>query len=755
MKKNKSTILLMMLLSVFAINTLAQQTTLKNDSLNIPKKADAPSNIMLNASSDAGPRSINIGLPGNSTGTTISENGLLITYDPQGLRPVRAWRQDGSFSKTSSLNLTKTAILYGDIGTSVSTYTNKGSEKQQGRVNFSTNSFGLLRGSISLSGPIKNGWYYSLNGFVNMDPDTYRSDINRFMEQTHLYKGFLNKKYNNGAGEIGIQYKYANSKGINNKINPYMYRSDGTVDAIAGMSIGKQAYLSRTGNVNIINALTGNNEILNMLDDTGAETHSIDILGENKLANGLNLNYAVRYNHSMVGFFNSAYNKIFNTNDMANNVRYIYADNPNEQVYTGYVQNAMFVIGPKSKYQTLQSRVDLSKNTANHKWMLGVSAQHYMVDNANKSTVSYLQEVANNPRQLIRQTYNGTNWINANNADKFGQWNYNGSFQYYDGAESKTAVYFTDNWNISRIFNLEFGARLEWQNINGHWSSQEKRDASPNKTWVSGEVDNVKKDWLNKNISATFTYKANEKWGITADAHYFEVAGNLSAYAGADDPQIKTSKVPYFSGGVYYNSNFISLVSKVSHIQRTNNILNGQFNNEAGQSMKKTISYDVKTLGWTTDVILKPFKGFDLHLLLTIQDPQYDKFKFDVYGEEYDFGGLTVRSVSKTLIEIDPSYTWSKFKVWMSARYFSKEYANFPNTLTFASRWETFAGFDYRYNKNINFSINAVNLLNQSGAQGNIAGSNTILDGSSYYDKPLTGTYIRPFTIEFKTNIRF
>lgn len=740
---------------VMSLHAQNKNEAVKDTIQNIPEKREAATNVMLNASNDTGPRSINIGLPGNPTGTTISENGLLVTYDPQGMRPVRAWRQDGSFSKVTSLNLTQTAILYGDIGASVTTYTNKGTDKLQGRVNFSTNSFGLLRGSLSISGPLKNGWYYSLNGFVNMDPDTYRSDISRFMEKTHLYKGFLNKKYNNGKGEIGIQYKYANSTGINNKFNPYIYRSNGKVDQLPGMSIGKEAYLLHTGNVNVVDVLSGQKRSIDMLDDTGAETHAFDLIGKNKLNNGLNLDYAFRYNHSMSGFFNSAYNKIFNTADMADNIRYIYADNANEQQYTGYVQNAMFVTGPKAKYQTLQSRIDLSKNTANHKWKLGLDAQYYMIDNANKSTVSYIQEVANNPRALIRQTFNGTNWVNANGADEYGQWNYNGSYQYYDGSEAKAAIYFTDSWDISRKFNLEYGARLEWANINGNWSSQEQRDASPDKTWLSGQTDKAKHDWLNKNLSATLTYKVARNWGITADAHYFEVSGNLSAYAGADDPQLKTSKVPYFALGAYYNNKFISLVSRVSQIQKTNNRLNGNFNTAAGQSMKKTVNYDVKTLGWTTDVILKPFKGFNLHLLLTLQNPKYDKFKFDVYGEEYDYNGKIVRSVSKTIIEIDPSYSWSKFKVWASARYFSKEYANYPNSLTFAGRWETFAGLDYRYNKHINFSLNAVNLLNQSGAQGNIAGSNTIVDGSEYYDRPLTGTYIRPFTIEFKTNIRF
>ena len=53
--------------------------------------------------------------------------------------------------------------------------------------------------------------------------------------------------------------------------------------------------------------------------------------------------------------------------------------------------------------------------------------------------------------------------------------------------------------------------------------------------------------------------------------------------------------------------------------------------------------------------------------------------------------------------------------------------------------------------------MNVVNLLNQTGAQGSIAGANTITEeaASQYYDKPLSGTFIRPFTLEFKTVVKF
>lgn len=128
-----------------------------------------------------------------------------------------------------------------------------------------------------------------------------------------------------------------------------------------------------------------------------------------------------------------------------------------------------------------------------------------------------------------------------------------------------------------------------------------------------------------------------------------------------------------------------------------------------------------------------------------------------MFDQQFSYSDATVRGVSKCLMEIDPSYAINKFRIWASARYFSKQYACFSDALYFGSRWETFAGLDYNYNKNVAFSVNVVNLLNQTGAQGNIAGANTITKeaASNYYDQPLACTYIRPFQIEFKTTFRF
>ena len=75
----------------------------------------------------------------------------------------------------------------------------------------------------------------------------------------------------------------------------------------------------------------------------------------------------------------------------------------------------------------------------------------------------------------------------------------------------------------------------------------------------------------------------------------------------------------------------MSLTSLFSYISKTNNnsTLNLQHKTAAGQTeiMAAPLNYDIKTLGWTTDVVARPFKGFDLHFLFTYQKPTYKKYE--------------------------------------------------------------------------------------------------------------------------------
>lgn len=765
-KKTYSIFALLLFSSVGASGVIAQNKA-PGDTIKVSTpKAGETANVMLNASADNGPRVVNIGLPASVGGTVVLENGLPVVYDYMGQMPTTVWRQDNGISRFQVYNVSETALLASDIGVSVSTWTNRGTELTKGAAGFTTNSFGLLRGDINISGPLRNGWYYSATAFLNFDPGTFRSNVSTFLDKTQIYKGVINKKY--GNGQIGLQYKFASSQAINTKQSPYIYRKDGSVDALPGFKIGRDSYLEQSGLINTIDPLTGEAVTWDAMKDGGSTSHVVDLMGDHRFGNGMVLDYTVRYHYANSGLYNpylTAITSAVNPNTPQEELkvgdkRYHYADNP-EAPYSGYVQNGMMIFAPKSEKNTIMARFELSRKSKQHHWMVGFHNWYYNTNKATQATYSYQFEVAHNPKSLIYEEWsdkgNGAfGWVKK--TDQYGNRNHNGAMQYYNGIDNKMALVATDKWTINDRISVEGGARVEWQRIDGDWYSAADRKAAGT-NWISGKTSDVQKDWLNVSATASMTWKAFQHFGFLADAYYLQQAGKLSMYAGADDPEIDKCEIPGFAAGVYFNHPMISLVSKVTSIKRTNFKNNSTFNDpQTGAVDKKTISYDVSTIGWTSDLLLSPFKGFNLHLLLTLQNPKYENYEFTTsWGQEVNNNGNIARSVSKTILEIDPSYSFGKFKVWASARYFSKEYANYPNTLVFKGRWETFAGLNYKYDKNIDFSISAVNLLNQSGAQGSISGTNTTTaeEAVALYDKPLVGTYIRPFTLEFKTKVRF
>lgn len=184
----------------------AQQEA-KQDSTSLPVEQGDDRNIMLNAeSANAGPRNVNIGLPASVGGTTVLENGLPVVFFFWPEMPYKAWRMDATINRTELLNLGQTAIGVGDVGFSMSTYDNLGTDKFQGAVALNSNHFGLLNGTANISGPLsKNGLKFSLGAFVNYDPGTYsvkQNNIDRyFSDQTQLYKVALTKDYTFGKRE--------------------------------------------------------------------------------------------------------------------------------------------------------------------------------------------------------------------------------------------------------------------------------------------------------------------------------------------------------------------------------------------------------------------------------------------------------------------------------------------------------------------------------------------------------------------------
>lgn len=739
MKMKQIKIMIASLVLLGSGSVYAQQQPVANvDTTQVVLEGDR--NVLLNAASaNAGPRNVNIGLPASVGGTTVLENDLPVVYFFWPEMPFKSWRMDAMTNSVKLLDLGQTAINISEVGFSVGTFNNLGTDLFQGSVSLNSNHFGLLNGTGNISGPLnRSGLKYSVGAYVNFDPGTYRvnkNDISRYYnDQMQLYKIALTQDYTfrTGVGSVTAFYKYANQKSMTmQQYAPYQYHLDGSVSELDGFKIGSDNYLA-SQKFTVQDAETGQIVERDALHDYGTTSHTLDFIGKNTFNSGLYFNYIVRLHSAKSGNYLPI---------MTGIMEQTYTDaNGNQR--TGNVQGVMALASRRTPIKSLTSLFEVGKTSGKHEWRVGLNQWTYDIDKFTTEGAIYSQTVEANPQRIPGSEVYGVS-------------------EYHNGTENKTAILFTDKWDVLDVLTLNLGARLEYQSLRGDYIDNQV-NAGSTLPYLSREKTKIKKDYFNKAFMLNAVYKMTRRFGLLGEATYNEQAGHLENYSAGNDPNLKKSKIPSAGLGVYFNHPLVNVVSKATYIKRNEYRATVNFTSSEGTVARPTVSYDIETLGWTTDIVTNPFKNFSLHLLFTIQAPKYKNYAgtVDFGGGEtpvdYNFNDNTVTGVSKILLEIDPSYQWKDLRIWASARYFSKEYANLTNSLYFKGRWETFAGANYTW-RNLELSATVVNLLNQRGAQGTISGADLLTNEEAQQMEGaiLSGTYIRPFTVEFGVKYKF
>jgi hypothetical protein len=771
---------------IFSGVIFAQSTVLKSDTTKV-KQAQATSepgneeknrNVTDNASSLSSPRDLNIGLPGSNGGITIVENNLPVPYYYWPFMPYNVWRADGSFAQMGLANLASVSNVLGKVGYAVTSFDRFGTDQIHGNVGITSNDFGLLRVAGSIAGPLGKGWYYTASGHFNADPGSYNPKFMRDVDNTQILKAGLTKRFKNG--EVSVLYKFANSMSIVSNQNPFYYHSNGSVTAIPGFKFGLDSYLPVDGQIRTYNMLTGKLQDQNLKNDMYTTSHTVDVVGKNNLGDGWHLDYTMRY---MTGEPNFAIIQPAGSISTGAFTSLKYADNGQAFVdknKLGQVQMFIALMDHAKNVQNLMGVFDLNKKFATQNIHFGLDQWYDYIDQYTSSTSMFLTEIAPNPRKLVG--------VGGVNTDSYGFFNNNASSEYHNGWEDKLAFYFTDEWKVTNRLQLILGVRLEAHVMNGDYLL-DTQDAKQNRSWLNtpaGIANNYSyagvattpfhDGFLHKNGSLSGIYKLTKPFGLTGSFIYNEKHGQLENYSGAGDGNPKANALSTTilgQGGIYFNLNkYLSLVSQITYANRTNVAFNRTSitNPDTGEGVVYVQNYGVKTLGWTTDFISNPLKNFNIHCLLTLQNPQYQDYGFDINWtkalvngqvvnqnntEHYDFSGKGVTALSHTLIEIEPTYTIDKFKIWARARYFGKQFANVSDALVYQGRWETFVGSDFNMNKKSKITLTVINPLNQLGVQGSISNSDLITDASKFENKIMGAAYIIPFTIQLGYTYNF
>lgn len=762
------------LLAAICAGALAQKPAV-NDSTETASKEEGNRNVMLNAASANGPREISIGLPGGDV--NVLENGIPVVFNSNPHNVNTHWRGDGSLSHTGLLKISETAITTGNIGYAVNSFDQLGTDKTRflnGTVNYGTNHFGKQQFDINLNGAIGQGWYYSGSVYQNFDPGSFKLRFAQYQDRTEIYKFALTKLYAEGRGRLSAIYHYSNSHWLSNATTgaPFIYVGDGSVKEIPGFSLGTSSYLPNLSTIAYMDMRTGEVKSISLYDATASRGNQVTLENNYRWDNGLEWNVRFKYDHALGSYL---YQTPMSLTEVTAADGYMTKGLDGTLTpYVGHMQSRMSCFNRGNIDETFLT-TELKKQLRNMTWRVGLNQWHYANDYASCTTmydhtVSAMPDILYHPTAMAEKHYYGTT--------PYYNFNQNAS-EYYNGKENKLAVFATHDWDITPKVNVYYGARLEWQHSEGdnaavrnaqgqyvgRFANYHLGATAPDGTRIAPVGYSY--DWLNMAYTAAVTYKITKQFGLTGDFTYNTQRPSMEKFAPAEMPNVNKISIPLGRAGIYYNNDWVSLTSLFSYIAKTNNnsTLNLINPNNASDIKASALSYDIKTIGWTTDAVVKPFRGAELHFLFTYQKPTYKKYETSVTFSDGTQSGINatgniVTEIPKVLVEIDPSYTFLKndaLRVWASFRYFSKTYANIKNAYYFNGRWETFGGVDWKVCKNVQLGCTVINFLNQTGAKGSIAGAELVdKDEASKYDGAwMAGSYIRPFTVEFSAKVTF
>lgn len=748
---NLTRVLATTLLSITAFMGAMAQDALTDSTKNT--SGDSNRNVLMNASSATQPRQISLGLP-ISGYAYIFEDGLPVSYYNYQVYPYKSWHNGVSHESVRTMGPQDMVLKYGVITYSVDSWSKLAGDQLEGKLNYSVNHHGRHTIDANISTPLGKGWGISVGTYHNFDPGSNHLDMTKLQESAHFYKAALSKSWNEGRGKAGLIYQYSQFREVNENYGPFIFVGDGSVKEYDGFRLGIDQYRPANRTIKYLDVETGKMVEQDINDANTSKIHHVNFVMDYLWDNDLKLSIHSKFKH---GQSLRSSTTLMGVSDAVSGSGYTYEDGNN---YLGKVQTRRMLHfdGLEHSWMTNAALTGKSKDQR-HNWRAEVD---YWLNHGGVSTSMYLfaHEAKKDPKLLL---------LNGNES-----FSYNSYAEYYDGHEHKIFGLVSDEWNVNRRLWLYGGVRLEYLNVRGLAANDMNTGNARHIGFSLADEGVVKNHFSDNHFNYAFIgsvrYAMLRGFGLQAEYSSAVTHSQLFHYGTYHYPTQKGMTTNYFRGGIFWKNQWIDLTSQITHISMSNSqerpnlshVLTkdvGDLKAGMSESFTQNYFYDIATLGWLTDAVITPVKGLSVHLMFTIRDPRYKNYKItptfsDGVTETYDFTDKTITALSKTELEIEPSYRFSKWRVWLSARYFSKQYINKTNSLYFNGRWETFGGVDFQLNKHINFAASVVNILNQKGASGTIPAADLITDPSLYKNYVMAGTFIRPFTFEFTTKLK-
>lgn len=746
---------IVLLVPVFFIFQMAFAVAGKVTSENITEvkrvdsvKAGDNRNMLLNAESATVPREINIGLPENGSGAIVYVDG---TKHSQGLsRSQFHWQSGNSYLPVKSISLMEAVITTGEIGVLVDSHTKLGGEKIQGDFSIGTSSFGQIRFDGNVNGPIstKKRWYYSVGAFINYDPTGVNAPSRTFVDQKQVYNLALSKRWSNA--ELNFIYRFSlcddSIDGVYSKA-PFIYNGDGSTSSYKDFRIGKDCYFPADDKIQYMDIVTGEYKEKSMGKMDHRLLHDVSVTGRYDFDNGWSMLPSI---HLCIFQPSQQLKMSISGIDDSSSGQYSLTDG---SAYSGKVQNRFATIDDLYTYD-LEAVLTAERKWTKNKLKLGFSGI-YSYQHEAGSTVYFAHETNSNPARILK---NGQM-----------SWSFNKSGQYFEGCKYGAAFYAVDDWNITKRLLSRTGVRIKPTVVDVMSAAQ--LDGEEKNKRVDGfniadpnlcNLHNIKTFGVDYAFSQHFSYRLIDRLFAMAEGFYSMTSKTTTYYKNATIPSTKPIGNALGSAGLMYDNSWVDATFVATYITSWNNAKIMSVSKQVGgvsETIPWTAQYGIGTWGCTLDANFK-YRGFKFHTLFTWQDPRYKNYRNEFVFSDgsktvIDYTDKYVTGISQIMVELDPSYSWKKYRVWASIRYYSRQYASRTNYAYFNGHFESFAGVDVGFTDSSKISLNFTNILFQNGVKGTLDIADTIEDPSLLTGYLMAGSYIRPFEIQLSYTYHF
>lgn len=611
---------------------------------------------------------------------------------------------------------------------------------------------GLVRGDFNMNGPLGENWRFNWGGFYRYDSGI--RDPGFLASKGGQVKGNLTRLFRNGY--VKIYGKYLNDS--NTFFLPLPFKTGTKLEFVDGFP-HNGTMTSVEGNLVQVPTPDNNGFTIPLEDGQKQVGGSLMIDFNLRFPNSWRLQNTTRHIN-----LNHSWNALmpFNLVDAGDWAQDYVNSTPGavsyDIVYTNHFNND----GSKAAFNTRNGllcegglwyvykpltnisnqfmlKKKLIRTTMEHNLTIGTYLGYY-------TAVDYwywqniLTDVRNAPRFIdVKIKDSQDNVIREVTENGFR--NYGSMYMNAKGFVTVTALFFGDNIKINDKIRLDVGARLEQNHIHQDTENRQIYDlggltsADDAVMWGNDtfrHADVKYSDWA---ASLGINHTINYNLSIYARCSRGYKMPTLDVFRGTDGSfkpdaeELIQGESGFKLGTSTFGANATTYFMQLKNFPcQDARIINNQtvwVTDYVGKS---------QTIGLEIEAIAVPVKGFNLNVIITLQDHEYKKF---IKGYQ-NFRGNWIQRIPKFFGEIITSYTAGGFKFRANYHHTGKRFANNANTIKLLSF--DVANFSASYEikaaktQHVIIALNLLNALNGKGlTEGNPRLDNSGINFGTYY----------------------